>query len=58
MKTRIVFTAIVLVVAVVANWIYIEVVWGSFRAYMNACLADNQKYADLYVIAKRIYNEL
>jgi hypothetical protein len=38
MKTRIVFTAIVLVVAVVANWIYIEVVWGSFRAYMNACL--------------------
>ena len=38
METRIVFTAIVLVVAVVANWIYIEVVWGSFRAYMNACL--------------------
>lgn len=38
MKTRIAFTVIVLVVAVVANWIYIEVVWGSFRAYMNACL--------------------
>ena len=38
MKTRIAFAVIVLVVAVVANWIYIEVVWGSFRAYMNACL--------------------
>lgn len=38
MKARIVFTVIILVVAVVANWIYIEVVWGSFRAYMNACL--------------------
>ena len=38
MKTRIAFTVIVLVVAIVANWIYIEVVWGSLRAYMNACL--------------------
>ena len=25
---------------------------------VNLRLADNQKYADLYVIAKRIYNEL
>lgn len=30
MKTRIVFTAIILVVALVANWIYIEVVLGKF----------------------------
>lgn len=40
MKTKLAFSVIVLVVAVVANWIYIEVVWGSFRAYMNACWID------------------
>lgn len=38
MKTRIIFSVIILVVAVVANWIYIDVVWGSFRNFMNACL--------------------
>jgi hypothetical protein len=38
MKTRIAYTVIILVVAIVANWIYIDVVWGSFRNFMNACL--------------------
>jgi hypothetical protein len=38
MKKRIAFSVIVLVVAVVANWIYIEIVWKSLRAFMNACL--------------------
>lgn len=38
MKTRTYLTVIVLLVALVANWIYIEVVWGSFGAFMEACL--------------------
>lgn len=38
MKTRITFTAVILVVAIVANWIYIDVVWGGFGAFMKSCL--------------------
>nr|DAJ28058.1 MAG TPA: Sec-independent protein translocase protein (TatC) [Caudoviricetes sp.] len=38
MKTRVAYSVIILVVAIVANWIYIDVVWGTFGAFLNDCL--------------------
>ena len=38
MKTKATLLVIFLLVSGIANWIYIEVVWGSFRNFMNACL--------------------
>lgn len=38
MKARIAVLIIIIIVLVVANYLYIEIVWGSFRNFMDACL--------------------